>query len=217
MIRHNHSHSPPSSASGNSSLLGLPLSSAPDLGQRFTGFGRLSLPGCLPLLGSTYDPGLSLQVLDMVPIKEGEVHSYSLTSTGGPLTAVLVWWVVLLLTPALLALSLQTSWPFRYDYPADVNSVLAIVNDLDLAVQVTKVTATGGGGGGGTTAQMAAGGTTAVAATRLRRQTYLGNGPSSGGGQPDRLNTVERVSIKNVTTLANIVITVSTQPALYVA
>ena len=94
----------------------------------------------------------------------------------------------------------------RYDYPADVNSVLAIVNDLDLSVQVTKMEATANGSSSSTGSGSGSGGN---GGSSQRRQTFLGNGPEAGGGQPDRLNTVERVSIKNVAALATIGITVS--------
>ena len=114
-----------------------------------------------------FDPGANLQLVDMVPIQEGQVHSYTLTSSGGALSVVLVW----------------------YDYPADPNSKVAIVNDLDLAVQVVTTVYIG-------------------QARSMARKQYQGNGPTEGGGLPDRRNTVERVEVQNVLLSASIQITV---------
>lgn len=123
---------------------------------------------------------LVLQVVDMVPIQEGEVHSYTLTSTGGPLTATLVW----------------------FDYPADVNAHASIVNDLDL--RVTLPPAQPVSVAGANISSVASNSSFSPIADSVSEQnsvsldslTYLGNvGP---GDAPDRTNTVERVAIPSV-------------------
>ena len=113
----------------------------------------------------------------MVLIQEGEVHTYTLVSSGGPLSVALVW----------------------YDYPADVISEVALVNDLDLAVVVTSNVFTSKGAAGNVT----------TASSKTARRVFLGNGPSSGGGERDRRNTVERVTVQNVAFSSVIEITVS--------
>ncbi|KAG2483735.1 hypothetical protein HYH03_017390 [Edaphochlamys debaryana] len=73
------------------------------------GWGRLSLAGSLPLPGLAAE-GVALQVADGGSIRDGETISITgLRSTGGPLTAVLVW----------------------YDYPAETFTARQLVNDLD--------------------------------------------------------------------------------------
>ena len=42
----------------------------------------------------------------------------------------------------------------------------------------------------------------------MARKQYQGNGPTEGGGLPDRRNTVERVEVQNVLLSASIQITV---------
>ena len=150
---------------GYTSLLGVPLAFSETLRSRFTGFGRLDLSRSLPLLGNLFDPGFNLQVVDMVPIQEGEVHTYGLVSSGGPLSVTLVW----------------------FDYPAEVISEVALVNDLDLVVTVSS---------------------NATTAKEAGNWRYLGNGPASGGGDRDRRNTVERVALHNVAQLSAIEIAV---------
>jgi hypothetical protein len=193
-----------------------------------------------------------MQVVDMVPIKEGTAHTYRLTSRGGPFIAALVW----------------------YDYPADINAHTALVNDLDLLVEVSlqqgepatdkengeeaegggdllvqisqqqeeqeeqdteklqvqeekeedsavrppagmydgRSTAAGDEAGSGDTGRSGSG----VGGSNSRpggggglySQAYLGNGPSEGGGLPDRLNTVERVALPDVQAGATLTVTV---------
>ncbi|KAG2490938.1 hypothetical protein HYH03_010615 [Edaphochlamys debaryana] len=73
------------------------------------GWGRLSLAGSLPLPGLAAE-GVALQVADGGSIRDGETISITgLRSTGGPLTAVLVW----------------------FDYPAEAYTTHQLVNDLD--------------------------------------------------------------------------------------
>ncbi|GAX77726.1 hypothetical protein CEUSTIGMA_g5169.t1 [Chlamydomonas eustigma] len=133
---------------------------------RFSGFGRLDLTSSLPLLGNVYaSPTWNLQVVDRVPIKEGQNHSYTVMASGGPIVIVLAW----------------------YDYPGDINAATALVNDLDLTARVSSL-------GYG---------------VYLNQTIYLGNGPSTGGGEADRVNTVERIRLNNVSAAATITITVT--------
>ncbi|KAG2500609.1 hypothetical protein HYH03_001376 [Edaphochlamys debaryana] len=74
------------------------------------GWGRLSLSDSLPLPGLTAD-GMALQVADWGTIAEGETITLTgLRSTGGVITAALVW----------------------YDYPAESYVDKQLVNNLDL-------------------------------------------------------------------------------------
>ncbi|KAG2500664.1 hypothetical protein HYH03_001430 [Edaphochlamys debaryana] len=76
----------------------------------YQGWGRLDLAGSLPLPGLTPD-GMALQVADGGTIAEGQTITLTgLRSTGGAITAVMVY----------------------YDYPAELMATKQLVNDLDL-------------------------------------------------------------------------------------
>ncbi|EFJ50793.1 hypothetical protein VOLCADRAFT_88676 [Volvox carteri f. nagariensis] len=89
------------------------LGPAPDGVQ---GWGRLSMAGSLPLEGFT-DPRVRLQLLDRGEFSQTgqSVAASGLSATGtGPISIVLTY----------------------YDYPADTNAFIALVNNLDLLVYV---------------------------------------------------------------------------------
>ncbi|KXZ46205.1 hypothetical protein GPECTOR_46g274 [Gonium pectorale] len=143
--------------------LGVAMGPGPD---GFQGWGRLSLSGALPLPGWT-DPRVSLQLADRGELAETgqEISLVGLSATGtGPVTVVVTW----------------------YDYPADLNAAVQLVNDLDLYVTVAPANASNGS-------------TTTVVANNPEGAVF----PS-----PDRVNTVERVVLSAPPAGAMITITV---------
>eukprot|EP00955_Chlamydomonas_euryale_P049058 354169-Chlamydomonas_euryale.AAC.15 len=153
---------------GDSALLGRRLIDVGTAG-RFDGFGRVDLTRSLPLQGNLHAVQRSnLQVVDMVPIAEGDTHAYVLASSGGDVAVSLVW----------------------FDYPADVNAYAALVNDLDLVVEVTSP-----------------GEPDADGVRWPRTVSHPGNGVP--GSPPDRVNTVERVVLRGVPPGARLRMTVT--------
>ncbi|PSC76615.1 Serine protease ABC transporter B family tagA isoform A [Micractinium conductrix] len=87
---------------------GLPIDPPPSFRQ---GYGRVWLGNSVYLAGNANSP--QLQVLDAVPINQGESHEYCIRANGGPLSITLVW----------------------ADFPGDVAGGKVLVNDLDLSVR----------------------------------------------------------------------------------
>ncbi|GAX74937.1 hypothetical protein CEUSTIGMA_g2383.t1 [Chlamydomonas eustigma] len=85
----------------------LPLEAAPSSRQ---GWGRVDLTRSLPLPNSPL--GWNLQVVDLAVLTQGQTHEYCVYATGGPLRITLAW----------------------FDYPADLNAPVVLVNNLDLQV-----------------------------------------------------------------------------------
>ncbi|GIL57021.1 hypothetical protein Vafri_12282 [Volvox africanus] len=125
----------------------------------YQGWGRLSMSGSLPLEGFT-DPRVRLQVLDrgQFTLVGQNVTVTGLVATGtGPISIVLAY----------------------YDYPADVNSFTALVNDLTLIVSVDG------------------------------RNYFGNNDENNSAPVPDSVNTVEKVLLKSLQPGANVSIVVT--------
>ncbi|GIL57024.1 hypothetical protein Vafri_12282 [Volvox africanus] len=126
----------------------------------YQGWGRLSMSGSLPLEGFT-DPRVRLQVLDrgQFTLPGQSVTVTGLVATGtGPISIVLAY----------------------YDYPADVNAVTALVNNLDLIVVANG-----------------------------RNYTGNNDEHASAAPVPDSVNTVEKVLLKSLQPGANVSIVVA--------
>ncbi|KXZ56645.1 hypothetical protein GPECTOR_1g581 [Gonium pectorale] len=163
-----------------------PLQPAPS---PYQGFGRVDLAASLPLSpaagGADAPPpppssssgsgcfSPRLQLVDMVPIREGDVHTYRLAAPGtGPIVVTLAW----------------------ADAPADQLAAVSLVNNLDLEVKLTPATVSVGGTGG-------TGAATPQPVTYLGNAdwvaSYVANKSSNAArGGRDNRNNVERVVLR---------------------
>ncbi|GFR41226.1 hypothetical protein Agub_g1899 [Astrephomene gubernaculifera] len=184
--------------SGVSEQTLLPLQPTPSALQ---GYGRVDLSRSLPLsddpttasappppppttttASATCSP--RLQLVDLVPISEGAVHSYRLTArAAGPIVVTLVW----------------------VDVPADLRADVALVNNLDLQVVITPATANATAGATGSSSNATQtvvvwgnpGWNRGIGARNWGIGSSGGGGvnsTSNGSGADDR-NNVERVTI----------------------